>query len=296
MNKFKIFLLGSNDVGEGISCVGNDISAIKTFFENYKYLPKLATKTKETELILELENYISDLNEDDVFIFYYAGHSILAKNSLNLYVDNEEIDFNIAINRTLKKQGQIKNVLFILDSCGSGKISKLIKDNSSFRSITATDYLGIALEMSPADANNLNIQSPLGFFTHFLLISMEELFQTQKELDINLVGEELASKIHDYKEKNLPTPVTNLSENNFVFIRKHDCRTIINSFFSENIKSNYDTFLKALHIKLEKCLITDCSNGKIFKRLLEIFKLGALTKNSKKLLLTAIKNELKKCL
>jgi len=297
MSKYRIFLLGTNDINEGIKCVDNDIEQIKTFFKNYEYTAKIATATTETTLALELENYISDLNEEDIFIFYYAGHSLLSDNSLYLFINGEEIDFNIAINRILKKNKKIKKVLFILDSCSSGKINSLIDNElSTFRAITATNHVHKSIEMNQNNADDFEIKEPLGFFTHFLLTSMERIFQTSKEIKVNDLGKEIELQIKNYKELSLPTPRLYGGKNNFSFIAKHDCETIINTFYQENCTSDFNTFLNNLDTRIEQCLFTDCSNSTTLKQLIKIFRLENLTPNSKEELLKTINNELKKCL
>lgn len=218
MAKCKVFLLGRDYIPHKLNCVNNDINTVIATFQSYNYITYHSKANDKLELVQELEKFICDLEKNDIFIFYYAGHAKTNENYY-LYIDNNEIDFDSFIYKTIKENKSIKNVLFVIDACMSAKILKsfqILKD--SFCAFVSSSYTDKSYEMTDVDAQQINTSIPLGFFTHFFTKSIDKLLSLNEKVSIQGLGDSIEKDIKEYNKnfnKDIPSPQIQVTNNNF---------------------------------------------------------------------------------
>ena len=146
------------------------------------------TQASCTALRDELKYTIQNLDEDELFIFYYAGHGFYGAggNRLSAYDTNQ---LNIA-DTTLQLQAdllehlkgsQCRKALVFVDACAE-KFTGVVKPRDVISNLHAREveefldsgwYCGVFLSCSPSEKSYPAIPLKHGVWTHFLLEAIE---------------------------------------------------------------------------------------------------------------------------
>lgn len=132
----------------------------------------------------ELKGFIESLEEDDLFVFYYAGHGFYGAggNRITTWdthahsVEQTTLLLRDVLLEPLQ-QSKCKRALAFVDACAAN-FAPLIKSRSVISNfsdqelkqyLTATDYFGLYLSCSPAEKSYPSDRLQHGIWTYFLL-------------------------------------------------------------------------------------------------------------------------------
>lgn len=263
--KYKVFLIGNNDMENGINCVDNDLNAIAGLFQQYNYIVYQSKEKKKYDLASELKEYAKDLKKDDVLIVYYAGHSI-QDNGFYLSICGNKINFQELIFNNIRDNIDVENVLFVLDSCVSENVfTNFPTKNNTFCAIASSPNDCYAYEMTNEEAKSLQLIAPLGFFTHFFITAVNELFLNVEQFSIQELGQNINSKILKYNNSKVPSTKIFCMNNNFMLKnnsldykkiqQSQQCIFQYNEYKDFNKENFFSDFLYYLHESFEHTLI-----------------------------------------
>lgn len=113
---------------------------------NQVFLTRLSdAEVTRAGLLQAFEDMISDAKEEDVFVFYYAGHGVMSEenqskyyliphNITQLYGDNDQLKIHAVSGediRDFSTRLKAQKQLFILDACQSGGITEMLASRGS---------------------------------------------------------------------------------------------------------------------------------------------------------------------
>ena len=236
----KAFLLGRNTGSLHHCCVWNeagelqscDVQLMQACLQRHNYQVILAEKNANAGQILnQLSTVLRECAQEDTFIFYFSGHSVIRQSDLCLMLADDASEFSNLYYATLLIQ-QLRTCkagskLLILDCCEAGQsVYKWTPANEdNFRVLTATDRTQRGKEFEELKA---------GVFAYHLhrALTEPELWVADETGVIDAAGiiwidklsKWLRAAIADYgksKQRQVPEPVLYGPDNQNVALAEH---------------------------------------------------------------------------
>jgi hypothetical protein len=200
-NKLKYAVEDANKIYQALGKHGYVLNSLKVSSFN------------PADFIVGLKKFVEDLDREDLFIFYFVGHSFLGRNNvLTFLIENSDPnDIKTCLGATEIvypiQQCKAKNKLIILDSCSSAGINSevnLTMRNVNYGIINASEPWEDVPELWTYPELGINGGLLSHFFYKALSGEDERALNHQKELTPNSFLDWLSKEMEKFKSYNFP--------------------------------------------------------------------------------------------
>ena len=129
LGNYHALVIGNADYDSltDLSTAGRDASDVARVLEKeYGFEVELLLNATRDQTLSAINRFKRDLNENDNFLLYYAGHGVIDDSQEGFWLptdadENDDVNWipNVRINRTLKKF-TANNIILVADSCYAG--------------------------------------------------------------------------------------------------------------------------------------------------------------------------------